>query len=79
MGECHLCENISSIDALILMTRVTFVSHTLELDKYRREMSWLIPVRSGTFSVAASLLHLLHSENLPQHLFASSLDLFNLL
>ena len=38
MGECHLCENISSIDALILMTRMTFVSHTLELDKYRRKM-----------------------------------------
>lgn len=34
MGECHLCENISSIDALILMTRVTFGSRTLEQDKY---------------------------------------------
>lgn len=60
MGVCHLCENISSIDAFILMTRLTFASHTLELDKYRRKMSWLISVSSGMYQL----------QNLPQQLFA---------
>jgi len=60
MGGCHLCENISFIDALILTTRVTFASHTLEPDKYRRETSWLISVSSG----------MLLLENLLQQRFA---------
>lgn len=64
MGSCHLCENIPSIDALILMTRVTFVSRTLELDKHRREMSWLIPVSSEMLSLAESSFHLLHLQSL---------------
>lgn len=48
MGECHLCENISSIDALILMADETFASRTLEQDKYKDwegwgGVQWLVP------------------------------------
>lgn len=67
MGECHLCEYISSIYALILMTRMTFVSHTPEQDKYRREMHRLIPVSSEIR---------LHLENLLLYSFFFTLDFF---
>lgn len=67
MGECHLCEYISSIDALILMTRMTFVSHTPEQDKYGREMHRPIPVSSGIR---------LHLDNLLLYSFSFTLDFF---